>query len=63
MPAALKVYSEQGARIVPTLMATNSPNPVESFNGTLRDSIDSLMSGYMQIFTVAPGKDHRKEIK
>jgi DNA replication protein DnaC len=55
------VFRARSQNKLPTLMATNSPNPVESFNGALRDSIDSLMSGYMQIFTVAPGKDHRKE--
>lgn len=45
---------------LPTLMASNSPNPVESFRGKLRDSIESLM-GYVQVFAVAPGKDFRKE--
>ena len=55
------VFRSRSQNKLPTLMATNSPNPVESFNGALKDSIDSLMSGYMHIFTVAPGKDFRKE--
>lgn len=46
---------------LPTLMASNSPNPIESFRGKLRDSIESLMKGYVDIFVVAPGKDFRKE--
>lgn len=46
---------------LPILMATNSPNPVESFTGTLKESIGSLMQGYIQLFVVAPGKDFRKE--
>jgi hypothetical protein len=42
-------------------MATNSPNPIESFNGQLKASIDSLMKKHMKLFFVAPGKDFRKE--
>lgn len=55
------VFRARSQNKLPTLMATNSPNPVESFNGALKDSIDSLMSGYMTVFVVAPGKDFRKE--
>lgn len=45
-----------------TLMCTNSPNVVQSFHGSLQASIDSLMSGYIEKFTVL-GKDVRKEEK
>jgi len=55
------IFRARSQNKLPTLMATNSPNPVESFNGALKDSIDSLMSGYMQFFVVSPGKDFRKE--
>jgi hypothetical protein len=43
-------------------MDTNSPNVVNSFHGSLKDSIDSLMSGYVEMFPVM-GKDIRKEEK
>jgi DNA replication protein DnaC len=55
------VFRTRSQNKLPTLMATNSPNPIESFNGQLKASIGSLMSGYIKIFTVAPGKDFRKE--
>lgn len=55
------VFRTRSGNRLPTLMASNSPNPVESFKGPLRDSIDSLMKGYLKVFTVAPGKDFRKE--
>ena len=47
---------------LPTLMCTNSPNVIESFNGSLRESVDSLMKGYVKIIPVF-GKDFRKNIK
>lgn len=46
----------------PTLMCTNSPNVVESFNGPLKASVDSLMKGYLKVFPVL-GEDFRKKIK
>lgn len=55
------VFRARSQNKLPTLMGTNSPNPVESFNGPLKASIDSLMKGYLQVFTVLPGKDFRKE--
>lgn len=55
------VFRARSQNRLPTLMGTNSPNPVESFKGSLRDSIDSLMKGYIKLFCVAPGKDYRKE--
>lgn len=44
---------------LPTLMCTNSPNIVESFNGPLKNSIDSLIKGYLHMFPVL-GQDIRK---
>lgn len=44
---------------LPTLMCTNSPNIVESFNGNLKQSIESLIKGNMEIFPVF-GDDFRK---
>jgi DNA replication protein DnaC len=57
------VFRTRSQNKMPTIMCTNSPNVVESFNGPLKASIASLMSGYMKTFVVAPGRDHRKEAK
>lgn len=54
------VFRARSQNKLPTLMCTNSPNVVESFNGALKASIDSLMKGYMNIFTVF-GEDFRKK--
>lgn len=43
----------------PTLMCTNSPNIVETFTGSLKSSLDSLMKGYIKVFPVL-GEDFRK---
>jgi DNA replication protein DnaC len=55
------VFRTRSQNKLPTLMGTNSPNPVESFSGPLKVSVDSLMKGYIKVFSVAPGKDFRKE--
>lgn len=55
------IFRARSQNKLPTLMATNSPNPIETFNGPLKASIDSLTKGYLEIFTVSPGKDFRKE--
>ena len=47
---------------LPTIICTNSPNIVESLNGSLKASIDSLMNGYMEIFPIF-GEDFRKKNK
>ena len=57
------VFRARSQNKMPTLMGTNSPNPVESFSGPLKASIDSLTQGYLEIFPVFPGKDFRKEGK
>ncbi len=54
------VFRTRASNKLPTLMATNSPNIIESFKGPLKESIDSLMSGHMEIFNVF-GKDVRKD--
>lgn len=46
---------------LPTLMCTNSPNVQESFQGSIKTSISSLMSYVKEIPVV--GKDLRKEKK
>ena len=54
------VFRTRSQNKLPTLMCTNSPNVVESLNGPLKASIDSLMKGYMKIFPVL-GDDGRKK--
>jgi DNA replication protein DnaC len=54
------VFRARSANKLPTLMCTNSPNVVDSFNGPLRASIDSLMKGYIKVFPVL-GDDIRKK--
>jgi DNA replication protein DnaC len=47
---------------LPTLLATNSPNIKENFISYFKDSLGSLLSK-VEIFTVMPGNDFRKESK
>lgn len=54
------VFRTRSQNKLPTLMCTNSPNVVESFNGPLKQSIDSLMKGYIKMFPVF-GDDFRKK--
>lgn len=54
------VFRTRSQNKLPTLMCSNSPNPVESFNGSLKASISSLMSGYLKVFPVM-GEDIRKK--
>ena len=44
---------------LPTFMCTNSPNPVETFQGSIKQSLDSLMNGYVKNIIVL-GDDFRK---
>lgn len=55
------IFRTRSQNKLPTLMCTNSPNVIESFNGPLKASIDSLMKGYLKIFPVF-GDDYRKKI-
>lgn len=52
------VFRTRSQNKLPTLMCTNSPNVIESFNGPLKASISSLMKGYVKIFPVL-GEDVR----
>jgi hypothetical protein len=54
------IFRTRSQNKLPTLMCTNSPNVVESFNGPLKASIDSLMKGYLKVFPVF-GEDYRKK--
>lgn len=57
------VFRTRSQNKLPTLMCTNSPNVVDSFHGPLKASIDSLMKGYLKVFSVLPGEDFRKANK
>lgn len=54
------VFRTRSQNKLPTLMCTNSPNVIESLNGPLKASIDSLMKGYIKVFPVL-GNDERKK--
>lgn len=53
------IFRVRAQNKLPIFMATNSPNVKETFTGSLKESIDSLMNGYMEVFYV-DGKDYRK---
>jgi len=55
------IFRTRAQNKLPTLMCTNSPNIIEAFDGPLKDSIQSLMTGYLKIFPVF-GDDYRKKI-
>lgn len=42
---------------LPLIMCTNSPNPVEAFNGAIKESVSSLMN-YVDVIAIV-GKDYR----
>lgn len=54
------IFRTRSQNKLPTIMCTNSPNIIESFHGSLKISLDSLMKGYLQIFPVF-GEDFRKK--
>jgi len=54
------VFRTRSQNKLPTIMCSNSPNVVESFSGSLKASISSLMSGYLRIVPVL-GEDFRKK--
>jgi hypothetical protein len=56
------IFRTRSQNKLPTLMATNSPNIVESFTGPIKQSIDSLMKGYVKTVIVL-GEDFRKAKK
>jgi DNA replication protein DnaC len=53
------IFRTRSQNKLPTLMASNSPNVIESFSGPLKESVQSLMSGYLEIFPII-GEDIRK---
>lgn len=55
------VFRTRSQNKLPTLMCTNSPNILETFSGALKQSIGSLMKGYLKIFPVL-GEDHRPKL-
>lgn len=54
------IFRTRSQNKLPTLMCTNSPNIIETFTGPLKQSIDSLIKGYLKIFPVF-GNDYRKK--
>ena len=56
------IFRVRSANKLPTIMCTNSPNIVESFNGQLKASMSSLFKGHMKMFPVF-GVDHRSEVR
>jgi DNA replication protein DnaC len=55
------IFRTRSQNKLPTIMCTNSPNPVESFSGSIKQSIDSLMSKVKMIPII--GEDFRKQAK
>lgn len=53
------IFRTRSQNKLPTLICTNSPNVIESFNGSLKASLESLTKGYLKIFPVF-GQDYRK---
>jgi DNA replication protein DnaC len=54
------IFRTRSSNKLPTIICTNSPNIVETFKGALKVSLDSLFSGYMEMFIVM-GDDFRKK--
>lgn len=55
------IFRTRSQNRLPTLMCTNSPNILETFTGPLKQSIGSLMKGYLKMFPVL-GEDYRPKI-
>lgn len=53
------VFRIRAQNKLPTLLCTNSPNMIETFHGPLKQSISSLMQGYLKTVIVL-GEDFRK---
>jgi DNA replication protein DnaC len=53
------IFRTRSQNKLPTFMCTNSPNILEMFSGPMKQSIESLIKGYMKIFIVL-GEDIRK---
>lgn len=55
------IFRTRSQNKMPTLMCTNSPNVIESFNGALKASVGSLIKGYLKVVPVF-GEDYRKKM-
>lgn len=55
------IFRTRSQNKLPTLMCTNSPNILETFTGALKQSIGSLMKGYLKMFPVL-GEDFRPKL-
>ena len=55
------ILRSRSSNKLPTIICTNSPNVVESFNGSLKASLDSLMKGYIKSISIF-NDDFRKRI-
>lgn len=55
------IFRTRSQNNLPTLMCSNSPNVIEGFNGSFKNSIDSLMSTMTMVAVL--GSDFRKESK
>lgn len=54
------VFRTRSQNKLPTIMCTNSPNISEIFSGPLKDSLSSLMAGYLKVLPIF-GEDFRKK--
>lgn len=52
------IFRTRSQNKLPTLMATNSPNILNSFSGQLQKSLESLFNGYLKSVAIL-GKDFR----
>lgn len=56
------IFRTRAQNKLPTLMSTNSPNVINAFSGALKDSLDSLFSGYIKLYPIIDN-DFRKNKK
>jgi len=56
------VLRSRTSNTLPVLMATNSPQIKDTFTNQFKDSLGSIMSK-IEMFSVMPGQDYRKETK
>lgn len=56
------IFRNRSQNKLPTIFCSNSPNPIEMFNGTIKASIESLFSK-VKMISIISNKDFRKELK
>jgi len=54
------IFRTRSQNKLPILMCTNSPNVINTFSGSLKVSLDSLMKGYIKMYPIL-GDDFRKK--